>query len=102
VKTLVLLTSAILFLGVDDPASLEECAGPILSEDGYGQKPPGLTPILFSPEFIRTRHKIHSSPTFSPGLDEVYWSVLPRTSEIKHKKETILISRKVNGEWTKP
>jgi hypothetical protein len=68
----------------------------------YGQKPPGLIPIHFSPDFIKTKHRIHSSPTFSPDMNEAYWSVFPRTSEISHKGETILFSKKVNNIWTAP
>lgn len=75
---------------------------PKLSDPYFGQKPPGITPIRFSPDFISTKHRIHSSPTFSPDYDEVYWSVFPRTSEIKHKNETVLVSKKVNNIWSSP
>jgi Tol biopolymer transport system component len=68
----------------------------------YGQKPPGDTPVLFSPSFMRTGHRIHSSPAFSPDGDEVYWSVFPRTLQIRHKKETILCSQKLNNTWSSP
>jgi hypothetical protein len=68
----------------------------------YGQKPPGIIPVHFSPDFIRTKHRIHSSPTFSPDMNEVYWSIFPRTSEFKHREETILFSKKVKNNWTSP
>lgn len=73
-----------------------------LSKKDYGQKVPGKTPILFSPEFIRTKHRIHSSPTFSPDMNEVYWSVFPHTSEFKNNKETVIFSKKVKNNWTSP
>ena len=72
------------------------------SSQEYGQKPPPKKPVHFSPDFIKTEHRIYSSPTFSPYLNEVYWSVFPRTSEIKHKNETILVSKKVNNVWSSP
>ena len=53
----------------------------------YGQKPPGKIPVLFSPNFVRIPHRIHSSPAFSPDRNEVYWSVFSRTSEIKHRQD---------------
>ena len=56
----------------------------------------------FSPNFIRTKHRLHSSPTFAPKINEVYWSVFPRTSEIKHRNETILFSKKTNNIWSSP
>ena len=76
-KILVLLPFIILslinlnfyFLQMDDDS------GTKISNMEYGQLPPGRTPVLFSPEFIKTKHRIHSSPTFSPELNEVYWSV---------------------------
>jgi hypothetical protein len=74
----------------------------IPSAKDYGQKPPGKTPVRFSPNFLKIRHRIHSSPAFSPDKDEVYWSVFPRTSEIKHRKETILFSKKVKNTWSPP
>ena len=68
----------------------------------YGQKNPGRIPDLFAPEYIRSEHRIHSSPAFSPKMNEVYWSVFPRNSDIKHKDETILFSQKVENGWSSP
>ncbi len=72
------------------------------SANDYGQKNPGTIPTLFSPGYIRTEHRIHSSPVFSPDMNEVYWSVFPRGSNIKHKYETILFARKVENKWSSP
>ena len=68
----------------------------------YGQKNPGTIPELFAPDYIRSEHRIHSSPTFSPNKNEVYWSVFPRSSDINHKSETILFSHKVDNKWSSP
>lgn len=35
-------------------------------------------------------------------MTEVYWSIFPRTSEFKHRKETIIFSKKVKDKWTSP
>jgi Tol biopolymer transport system component len=63
---------------------------------------PGLTPVRFSSEILQTDHRIHSSPAFSPDLNEVYWSVLPRESKAKYKNEMILFSRKMGASWSSP
>jgi Tol biopolymer transport system component len=68
----------------------------------YGQKNPGIVPELFAPDYIRSEHRIHSSPSFSPIKNEVYWSVFPRSSDIKHKDETILFSQKLENRWSSP
>lgn len=68
----------------------------------YGQKYPGTIPNLFAPDYIRSEHRIHSSPTFSPNKNEVYWSVFPRSSDNKLKDETILFSHKTENRWSSP
>ena len=70
------------------------------SVNDYGQKIPGIIPVHFSPDFILSKHRLHSSPSFSPDGNEVYWSVFPRTSEFKHRNETILFSKKVKNIWS--
>jgi len=101
-----ILIVTFLFLGIDvycsDVYSQSNDLEFGISIKDYGQKLPGITPTPFSPSFIRTKHRLHSSPTFSPDIDEVYWSVFPRTSEIKHRNETILVSKKVNNIWSPP
>ncbi len=74
----------------------------LMLSHNYGQKPPHNIPVQFLAEFIKTNHRTHSSPTFSPDNNEVYWSVFLRTSESKHKNETILVSKKVNNIWSSP
>ncbi len=61
-----------------------------------------VDPILFLPELFSSKHRIHSSPTFSPDMNEVYWSVLPRSLEYGHKNEIILFSTKNGVEWSSP
>ena len=103
-KNFVLISFVILAFGklsFDSPWP-DNARGTEISDMDYGQKRPGKLPVLFSPEYIKTKHRIHSSPAFSPDLSEVYWSIFPRTSDIKHKKETILFSKKVDKKWTKP
>lgn len=82
----------------DQPTDVESK----LSIEEYGQPKPGTIPILFAPDYIRTEHRIHSSPTFSPNINEVYWSVFPLGSDINHKYETILFSQKLGNKWSTP
>jgi hypothetical protein len=64
----------------------------------FGQKPPGLKPRIF----LKSKHRIHSSPAFSPDGKEVYWSVFPRTNEFSTRTQVILFSKLINEKWTSP
>ena len=100
--TLIILIFALSYLGELSFIPMDNNGELKPSVMDYGQQPPGTTPVLFSPEFINTKHRIHSSPAFSPELDEVYWSVFPRSSDITHKYETIMCSKKTDNKWSKP
>ncbi len=63
-----------------------------------GQKLPGKTPELFAPDILRTEYDDRGTPTFSPDMKEVYWSV----SFTYGAPEVILWMKRVNNEWTKP
>ena len=68
---------------------------PVLKVPYLGQKPPGLTLEIFAPEIVSTGLD-EGVITFTPDGKECYWSILfPRF-------ETILVSKQVNGKWTKP
>ena len=104
--SIILMLTIILFLGGDGFCLEADSQNNDQESDSattdFGQKPPGLTPVHFSPDYIKTAHRVHSSPAFSPDGNEVYWSVFPRTSEIKHKYETILYSKKEKNIWSSP
>jgi hypothetical protein len=60
-----------------------------------GQKPPGISPEIFAPELISTGLN-ESVITFMPDGSECYWSISI------FGLETILTSKLINKEWTKP
>jgi len=66
---------------------------PKLSGPYLGQKPPGMTPVIFAMNIIPAT-KYHTSPSFSPDGMEAFWKM----------QGTILISmmKVVNGCWTRP
>jgi len=57
-----------------------------------------MTPEIF----LRSKHRIHGSPAFSPDFKEVYWSVFPKTNEISTRTQVILFSKYENEKWTSP
>lgn len=65
---------------------------PITKEIYFGQKLPGLVPEVFAPGIVRNASNI----SFSPDLDEIYFSV--------HKKEedisSIYFSKLKGNKWT--
>jgi len=77
------------------------------SPDGYrdivspyfGQEPPGLIPEVFAPDIVSLKERVQGSVSFSPELDEMYFSA-------KRKSEnwtgTVYYSRLENKEWTDP
>ena len=63
-----------------------------------GQKLPGMTPELFAPGILSTVAHEHSSPSFSPGGKEVYYSVIyPGT-----RLEVIMFRKVEGGIWSEP
>lgn len=68
-----------------------ELTGPYL-----GQKPPGMTPVIFSPGIVSTdAHEF--SIAVSPEGDEIFFT---RMFGEGHQK--IMVTRLENGRWTKP
>lgn len=66
---------------------------PILKGEYFGQKPPGLVPEVFAPDFISGKGRMHCLPTISPDHTEIYWQILP---------PQIMVMKQINGNWTKP
>ena len=67
---------------------------PILEGPYFGQKPPGLTPEIFAPGIISINGKNHS-PSFSPDLDEVYFTV-----KSKDDVHSIYFSKRKGNKWS--
>lgn len=61
---------------------------PILKGPYFGQKPPGLIPELFAPGIVSINGRYDFGISFSPDLDEVYFSVQPKegTADIYFSK----------------
>jgi Tol biopolymer transport system component len=70
-----------------------ELRGPYL-----GQAPPGDRAEVFAAGIVTTDVMSHSSPSFTPDGLEVYWSEFGQGE----RHDTILWSRQVEGQWTRP
>lgn len=70
--------------------NLSELMGPFL-----GQTLPDSVPVLFAPEFVSTGLN-EGTITFTPDGKECYWSILFSGFE------TIVTSKIINGQWTRP
>ncbi|MCP4724763.1 MAG: hypothetical protein GY863_06990 [bacterium] len=84
---------------IQDKRNLE-LSGPYL-----GQKPPGMTPEIFAPGVVSTNEKYELNSIFSLDGNEFYYEI--STTTPKEKKEgryfyIIMVSKQVNGVWTKP
>ena len=78
---------------------------PVLKGPYLGQKPPGMTPEVFAPGIISTEEKYELNSVFSPQGDEFYYEISTTTPEEKKKGEyfyIIMVSKQMNGVWTKP
>ena len=78
---------------------------PVLKGSYLGQKPPGMTPEVFAPGIISTEEKYELNSIFSLKGDEFLYEISTTTPE--EKKEglyfyIIMVSKQVNGIWTKP
>lgn len=75
-----------------------------LQGDYLGQIAPGDTPMVFARGIISTEDLSHSSPTFSPDDNEVYWW-LNRPPKIKGENwlpPLMMTMRRVGDNWTAP
>ncbi len=60
----------------------------------FGEKPPGLTPVLFAPDIVSPEGHFEGG-TFSPDMKEYYFS----RKNGKYKKRTFFVIRYENGSW---
>lgn len=67
-----------------------------LKGDYLGQARPGLTPLLFAPGFVSTEHG-QLNAVFTNNHKEFYFTLSKRGSHF-----TILVTKRVNGQWTHP
>ncbi|NOU18653.1 MAG: hypothetical protein HOO91_13940 [Bacteroidales bacterium] len=66
----------------------------------FHQLEPSIVPLRFAPDLFCTRRAENSSPTFSPDLNEVYWSATRRSRDTIYQE--ILFTKKVGDKWTDP
>ena len=70
---------------------------PITEETYLGQKPPGSIPEIFAPGIISINGRSDNGISFSPDLDEIYFSAMK-----KDEDDVIYISKLENNKWTNP
>ena len=63
----------------------------------FGQKPPGLTAEIFAPGVISIEGRYEHGISFSPNLEEVYYS-----ANKKDEDPSIYFSKLKEGNWTNP
>ena len=98
-EVLMYLALAALLVAVSSQAvSGEENRGAESRGAYFGQQPPGMAPEMFAPGFISTG-AYEITPTFSPGLDEVFFTRRPTEGGSDNK---LYYSRKVDGVWQEP
>lgn len=68
---------------------------PILKGPYLGQKPPGLTPVIFAPDIISTGER-EMCVWFVPGGKELYFV------RSINSRRTIFCMKEENGHWTSP
>ena len=70
---------------------------PTLESPYFGQKLPGLIPELFAPGIISLNERYEHSVSFSPDLDEIYF-----TASKKGEDASIYFSKLEGKKWTTP
>ena len=85
-----------LFLNACKPKNQQskENDSPTIETAYFGQKPPGVIPEIFAPGILSINGKSHS-PSFSPDLDEVYFTV-----KSKDDVMSIYFSKLKGNKWT--
>ncbi|MCP4898838.1 MAG: hypothetical protein GY906_17850 [bacterium] len=96
VGALVLVVSAIVVGGCVDVGETQTHFD--VSDQYFGQQPPGMEPEIFAPGVVSTEHYEHSPAVFSPDLKSVYWTLEKQdpTTGI------IMFSTFRDGAWTEP
>lgn len=90
-------------------AALIFIAGILLSQEGtsdfpylngpyLGQRPPGLEPVLFAPDFVSVKEGVHGNIVFSPDFKEASWS----PNYLVDDKNVLLRTEYSDGRWCAP
>lgn len=95
---LLILTLAISLNTVFAQENIEsDLDSPLLEGPYLGQKLPGLIPKLFAPGVISIKGRFEHSVSFSPDLDEIYY-----TASKKDVDPSIYFSKLEGKKWTNP
>ena len=71
-------------------------------EQKYGQKPPGITPELYEPDFKFLENQNPICFAFSPRGDEICFNVEDTTFKERYERYVIYYVQRTNGDWTTP
>jgi len=96
---------SILFLFIAASITAQQKNFPKLTGPYLGQNPPGMTPEVFAPGVISLEGRYELNSEFSPEGDEFYFELSTTTPEEKKKGKyfyVIMVSKRINGIWTKP
>jgi WD40-like Beta Propeller Repeat len=63
-----------------------------------GQKPPGMVPEIFAPDFISTKEYGELNAVFTKDGNEFFFS----RRGVPGKYSTIMVTRQINGSWSNP
>jgi len=77
--------------------SPKDSDSPTIESPYFGQKPPGLTPEIFAPGSISLEGRYEHIISFSPDLDEVYFSASKGDED-----PSMYFSRLEDKKWTNP
>jgi len=72
---------------------------PKLQGPWFGQKTPGATPQIFAPGLVSLNGRYEFGMSFSPALDELYFTTLDTAEDSNPEIHTSKIE---NGYWSKP
>ena len=76
--------------------SSKDSDSPTIVSPYFGQKPPGLTPEVFAPGIVSVDGRYEGGVTFSPDLDEMYFSPTVNGHSV------VYFSKLENKKWTNP
>ncbi len=73
----------------------KDTASPTMEASYFGQKPPGMTPEIFAPGVVSLEGRYEHGISFSPDLDELYFSAEPEDGD-----PDIYFSKQDGKKWT--
>jgi len=95
--SLVLVFSVVLSSCNTKKQKSKDANAPTLESSYFGQKLPGLTAKIFAPGIISINGRYEHSVSFSPNLDEIYY-----TASKKDEDPSIYFSKLEGKTWTSP